>query len=189
MKICLVRHGETDWNRAGKLQGLENIPLNAVGEAQAKSVSEFLAAYGKWDSIISSPLKRARKTAEIISAKLGIAVRENDLLRERDYGASSGLTARERKIKFPDGGEMSAAGWEAAESVRGRVVTVLSAITGSGERKNTIIVAHGGVINSALAYVSNGEMGTGKTKLANACVSVLVCDGELKIEFYNKAVC
>lgn len=61
--ICLIRHGETDWNVLGKVQGRTDIPLNSTGIVQAEKCAELLKL-SKWDVIITSPLKRAKETAE-----------------------------------------------------------------------------------------------------------------------------
>ncbi|MGK0532507.1 histidine phosphatase family protein [Bacillus sp. 'calajunan'] len=64
--LCLVRHGETEWNATGKLQGRENIDLNKNGKQQAGKCGLYLRE-NRWDVIISSPLSRAKQTAEIIN--------------------------------------------------------------------------------------------------------------------------
>jgi hypothetical protein len=69
--ICILRHGETDWNSTGRLQGCEDIELNAVGREQAVQVAGYLEKE-PWDIIISSPLKRAYETARIIAMRLSI---------------------------------------------------------------------------------------------------------------------
>lgn len=74
--ICLVRHGQTDWNALGKLQGQTDIPLNELGKIQARQCGEFLSKEASWDVIISSPLKRARETADIISQYIEVPVIE-----------------------------------------------------------------------------------------------------------------
>ena len=63
-RICHVRHGETEWNRIGRLQGREDIDLNATGLQQAASCAEYLTQHGNWQRVISSPLKRAYQTTE-----------------------------------------------------------------------------------------------------------------------------
>jgi broad specificity phosphatase PhoE len=64
MEICIIRHGETDWNKEKRLQGRENIPLNEEGINQIKNTIEYLKKY-KWDIIITSPLSRAKQSAEL----------------------------------------------------------------------------------------------------------------------------
>jgi uncharacterized phosphatase len=91
-KLCLIRHGQTDWNKDGKLQGREDIELNDTGRSQARMCAEFLKNYS-WDCIFSSPLKRAAQTAEIIQRQLTLSSIniEFDFI-ERDYGLASGLS-------------------------------------------------------------------------------------------------
>lgn len=95
--ICLVRHGETEWNTVGKLQDRENIKLNKNGIQQAEKCGLYLREK-QWDIIISSPLSRAKHTAEIINTYMLIPVDliEMDNFIERDYGMASGLTTEER---------------------------------------------------------------------------------------------
>ncbi|MCL2461756.1 MAG: histidine phosphatase family protein, partial [Defluviitaleaceae bacterium] len=103
MKICIVRHGETDWNASGRLQGREDIPLNENGISQAERCGLALHG-GKWRAVYTSPLKRARQTADIIAGILSITdVFEDTDLVERDYGKASGLLPEERAARFPDG--------------------------------------------------------------------------------------
>jgi uncharacterized phosphatase len=83
--VCIVRHGETEWNRLTKLQGREDIELNDIGREQAKGTSEYLSQFN-WDKIYTSPLKRAKETANIIAQYLEIEeVNEEVDFIERDY--------------------------------------------------------------------------------------------------------
>lgn len=101
--ICLVRHGQTDWNAQGKLQGQTDIPLNELGKIQARQCGEFLMKED-WDVIITSPLIRARETADIIAHYMDVPVIEKIEFIEKNFGAAEGLTAEKRrqltKIKF-----------------------------------------------------------------------------------------
>ena len=71
VKRAFLRHGQTEWNREGRMQGTSDIPLNDTGRAQAREAAEHLG-HGDWDEIVSSPLVRARETAEIVAAELGL---------------------------------------------------------------------------------------------------------------------
>ena len=96
----MIRHGETDWNAIGKLQGRTDIPLNETGIQQAEECSEFLKT-SQWDVIITSPLQRAKQTAEIINKNIKVPVIEMDDFMERDYGDAEGMAYEERIAKFP----------------------------------------------------------------------------------------
>ena len=99
--ICLIRHGETDWNALGKLQGRTDIPLNETGKKQAKETGAFLKG-SDWDVIITSPLRRAKETAEIINQYLGLEIIEMEDFIERNYGDAEGMPFEERMRLYPD---------------------------------------------------------------------------------------
>ena len=80
-ELCLVRHGQTDWNRLEIIQGREDNPLNALGRQQAEESAAFLSQE-EWDVIVSSPLSRAVQTAQAIATACGIE-HEAILLDER----------------------------------------------------------------------------------------------------------
>jgi uncharacterized phosphatase len=184
MNICLIRHGETDWNKIDKMQGREDIPLNQTGIEQAERCGLALTGQ-KWEAVVTSPLSRARQTAEIIAEMLGIQhIFEDRDLMERDYGKATGLIGHELPAHFPDG---SYEGMEDWETLRDRVI---GAIKRSADRfypKDIIIVSHGSAINSILAELSGHSIGSGKTRLKNACINMLEYENSiLKIVFYNK---
>src|SRR5919206_4482332 len=93
--LLLVRHGETDWNAEGRLQGHTDRPLNDVGRRQARELAERLAGEGA-DAIYASDLARAKETAEIVGARLGLPVVIDADLREKNWGTWEGLTGDER---------------------------------------------------------------------------------------------
>ena len=84
--FLLVRHGETDWNRENRFQGHADPPLNDVGRSQARELAETLLGEGA-SAVYASPLRRARETAEIIAAVLGLDVRLDPRLMEVDVGS------------------------------------------------------------------------------------------------------
>ena len=187
MNICVIRHGETEWNAAHKTQGREDIPLNQNGRLQAERCG--LALRGKynnnWKAIITSPLSRAKQTAEIIAGILNISdIIEDDALMEQDYGEASGMTRAEREIKFPDG---KWDGMESRESLRNRSFSTFMQSADKFYPSDIIIVSHYGVINSVLSEVSNNIIGMGKTHLKNACINMFTYkDQQLEIVYYNK---
>jgi len=186
MLICLVRHGETEWNSLGKIQGKEDIPLSNAGILQMKKTANYLKNF-TWKAIITSTLKRAKNSADIIAKELTTVniLEEYDFI-ERDYGKASGMTAEEHKKHFPDG---KWPGVEPIEQLQNRTVNALLKYINDFKGENIIIVSHGGAINSILAYLSKDKIGSGKTVLKNACMSLLEkSDNELKIVYYNKTV-
>ena len=181
IKIYLIRHGETDWNVAGKLQGIEDIPLNKDGIKQAHVCGKALSGTAV-AGILSSPLARARDTAEIIADHIGYngGVKVDNALTERDYGELSGKTLR--NIFRPEEGTP---GLEPLEDVieRFRTAVINNARNYDGD---IIIVSHGASINALLKDVSGGAVGSGKTTLKNAGISILdFKDGELKMDAFN----
>ena len=84
-RLVLWRHGLTDYNVAGRIQGRVDIPLNDAGLAQASAVAPAIAAMEP-TAIVSSPLGRARQTADVLSAAVGVDVRVDDALMERSFG-------------------------------------------------------------------------------------------------------
>lgn len=98
MRCCIVRHGETPWNAERRLQGHQDIPLNALGLAQARAAGTYLAEkHGRscFSAVISSDLLRARQTAEAVGEALGLSVGLAPALRERHYGDFEGKTPAE----------------------------------------------------------------------------------------------
>ncbi|MGH2561141.1 MAG: histidine phosphatase family protein [Thermomicrobiales bacterium] len=172
--VCFVRHGETDWNVAGRCQGQENIPLNERGRAQAHKSGIYLRGE-HWDVLVSSPLSRAWETARIIGEQIGVReIVPEPAFVERNYGEASGLVWAEVKHLYPDGVIPGAEGYAA---VRERCMPALDALARAHPGKRLLVVAHGGAINAMLAAISNGQIGSGKTLLGNGCLCLLTHDG------------
>jgi uncharacterized phosphatase len=169
-KVCIVRHGETDWNALGKFQGLEDIELNDSGRKQALNSSQYLKKHN-WDAIISSPLSRARQTAEIIGEVVGL--KQVNIMQEfieRDLGSASGLLPAERKRRFPNGHIPDA---EPREILDARIATALRCIEDTYNNKKVIVVTHGGVIISIMRKLTKGEFKPEKTHIKNGSVTIL----------------
>lgn len=168
--LHFVRHGETDWNRQGRFQGVQDIPLNDEGRRQAQALASAWNLPA--EVLISSPLSRARETAEILGRTVGLAAQRFDpLLIERDYGQGAGLTMAERRSRFPDG---KIPGVEAPLTIQGRARAFLDLVVRDFAGRTVVAVSHGGLINVVLWLVSGGEVGTGKSILGNASVSTVV---------------
>ena len=153
--IYLVRHGETDWNRARRIQGSTDIPLNQTGRDQA-AVTGALLANRSWDGVYASPLSRAFETGAIIARALGLpepeAVPE---VAERRYGDAEGLTGDEIDARFP--GDTQVPGRETREEVAARVIPAIVALAERHPGENIVLVSHGGVIRTILNVVAPGE--------------------------------
>jgi uncharacterized phosphatase len=163
--LSLIRHGQTDWNAAGRMQGSTDIPLNDIGRQQAESAVAMLADF-QWDVIVSSPLKRASETAEIIADGLGVDVGPSyELLCERHYGEGEGLTKSEVDERWPDA---SQPGLETLDSVVDRGLAALEKIADDYPDKQIIVVCHGTIIRYTLSklaqrpfdHILNGSIST-----------------------------
>jgi probable phosphoglycerate mutase len=97
--LFLFRHGETDWNRDGRLQGHTDVPLNATGLAQAAALAETLLAH-RLEAIVSSDLARAWNTGRIVAEALGVPLLPETGLRETSVGDAEGLLWAEAKLRF-----------------------------------------------------------------------------------------
>ena len=157
--IVLVRHGETDWNREHRFQGHADPPLNEVGRAQALELAAALAAES-FTRIYSSPLVRARETAEILAASRGLSVEPHDALKEVDVGSWSGMTVSEVESRFPDGYRRwveSRSGWEDGETFEElgrRVVSGVLALAAQDDGAALLAVTHGGPLRTLQAYMA-----------------------------------
>ena len=183
--ICIVRHGETDWNAQGRLQGREDIELNDSGRKQAFKIAAYLSGE-HWDAVVSSPLKRAYETAQIIARLLSVQdIKVEEQITERDYGEASGLWPEERRSRFPDGSP----GQEDFELLRQRAMSGLEQIVHDHIGKRIVVISHGALTNSILYTLSGGEFGSFKTRLKNGCINqITVHNGKWTVDFYNKTV-
>jgi probable phosphoglycerate mutase len=134
--LLLVRHGETDWNADGRLQGHTDRPLSDHGRRQAQKLAEELEGE-EIEAIYASDLARARETAEIVGGRLGLPVELDPDLREKDWGTWEGLTSIERdRVEFVG---------ESTEAHQERMLRSLQRIAerhpGDGR---VVVVTHGG---------------------------------------------
>ncbi|QNU67076.1 histidine phosphatase family protein [Ruminiclostridium herbifermentans] len=182
-EICIVRHGETDWNTKKMIQGREDIELNKNGEEQAYLVAKHLKKF-QWDAIVSSPLKRALNTAKIIGESVGInEITTIDDFIERDFGKGSGMTLEQQKQIFSDG---IIPGKEGDNELAERTRRALDYIVKEYEGKKIIIVSHGAMIKSILKFVSDNTIDTGTTIIKNACLNLIKYEnGKWQVELYN----
>lgn len=167
--ILLARHGETDWNREKRWQGLTDLSLNARGREQARALAEKLAAV-PCSAIYASDLRRAHETALIVAERNGLAVTPMRELREIDVGSWTGLSRDEVKERFPDAYEQMRArtgrGWEGgetyAEMVR-RVVETLGRIAREHPSDAVLVVTHSGPIRAVRAHALGRDFATDRS--------------------------
>lgn len=200
IKFLLVRHGQTDWNAVGRIQGHSDIPLNPIGLVQAEECAtrlhaEFYDTDGSL-AIVSSDLQRAHQTAQAIAHKLGTSIPQipfivNPALRERHYGVLEGLTHLEIQQQHPiffhqwrnrdvDARFIVDAAGRESESLfmlRNRAVTALNNLaqhflsqTGAPVR-TVIVVSHGGFIDTVMRVVRRMSLSEARrVEVTNASV-------------------
>jgi broad specificity phosphatase PhoE len=144
-ELLLVRHGETDWNAEGKLQGHTDRPLNDYGRRQAQALADQLAG-DNIEAVYASDLSRARETAEIVGAKLGLPVVVDPDLREKNWGNWEGLTSDERLHIEYEG--------ETSEAHRDRTLSAVQRIVERHPEGRVVVVTHGGSLRRIQAAVS-----------------------------------
>jgi probable phosphoglycerate mutase len=138
--LLLVRHGETDWNADGRLQGHTDRPLNDFGRRQARQLAEELEDE-PLDAVYASDLARARETAEIVGERLGLLVVLDSDLREKDWGTWEGLTPVERERVELVG--------ESTEAHQERTLRALRRIAERHPGGRVLVVTHGGSMRRA----------------------------------------
>jgi broad specificity phosphatase PhoE len=166
--MYIVRHGATDWNQSGRIQGHVDIPLNETGRAQARLVSRRLAAFGA-TALFSSDLLRAYETAQIIGQAIGLQVMQNPGLREINFGAWQGLSSLQIRERDPEiyaarranPYDVAPAGAETWRHFYERAVQAVHKILAVSEAERFIVVTHGGVC-TALGLRALGFDCTGK---------------------------
>lgn len=167
--IFFFRHGETDWNLNGRLQGHADIPLNSTGEEQAKALADRLA-YFQLEHIFSSDLKRALKTAEIVAQTNATPISSTDKLRECCLGEVEGFTLEELKKRCPEEEiqfwrrgapsdlDFAFPGGESKRQMLERVLAFLEEELTKISAINIGVSAHGGVISKLLFYLNANNL-------------------------------
>ncbi len=150
MKLYLVRHGETDWNRLGKFQGQVDVALNDKGQAQAKATARASLAWGA-TAMYSSPLARTMQVAGEIANLTGLTIIPDPRLKELDLGDVEGVSGSEMRSGWPDVHEVwrdspelaAMPGGESLVQLEDRVwQSFLDIETAHAEADNVIVVSH-----------------------------------------------
>ena len=182
--ISLVRHGQTDWNLAKRIQGSSDIPLNSTGREQAEITGRALAG-GSFDAIYASPLRRALDTARIIASHLGLGEPATiPAVAERNYGDAEGLTGAQILERWPEGTDVP--GRESREQVVKRALPALLELGERHEGEQVIVVSHGGVISSLVRHVTDHALPGPGEVIPNGSVHRFVYDaGVLTLDRFN----
>jgi len=181
-RIIAIRHGETAWNAASRLQGQLDIPLNALGRAQAAQLAAALHDEGI-SAVISSDLGRAADTARALAEPLGLPLQLDAALRERGFGTMEGHTfeeidrdmpdmARRWRIRDPDFGPP---GGERLAEFYARSVAAAERLALAHAGRTIALVSHGGVLDCLYRAAARIELQASRTwQLGNAAINRLL---------------
>ena len=178
-RLRLVRHGQTDWNAQGLIQGRQDIPLNDVGREQASEAAGRLVGL-RYSAVVSSPLSRAAETARIIAAELGLASVEFEAdLVEQELGAAEGTPWAELEEAFPGG---AIPGIEPHARLIERAAAALERIGRLHGPGNVVVVSHGALINAITAHAARRTRDQRPGPVANGSISEIeVLDGRIEL--------
>jgi probable phosphoglycerate mutase len=157
--LFLFRHGETDWNREGRLQGHTDTPLNTTGLAQAEALAESLRPH-RLDAVVSSDLTRAQTTARIVAEALRVPLFIETGLRETDVGAAEGLLWTDAKTRFGEGlterwysdGDVAFPGGETGIATRIRGLGGLRRFTATQPYRRIGVSTHGAMVRQLMKH-------------------------------------
>lgn len=173
--IGLVRHGQTDWNFEGRMQGSSDIPLNDTGRAQAAEAGLLLASADwafPWTGVLTSPLGRAVETGQIIARHLGLPVLgELPGMVERHYGIAEGMPVEDAYGRYPDRDFPES---ETEEQVTARALATLARLHADYPGQHLLVVAHGGLIRNVLTELHDEPV----PGIINSAASLVRWQGE-----------
>ncbi|AYF98575.1 histidine phosphatase family protein [Protaetiibacter intestinalis] len=171
MTLAFIRHGQTDWNRDDRIQGSSDIPLNDTGREQARDAVEMLADWS-WDAVVSSPLSRARETAQIVADGLGLPLGPAyPELAERDYGPLEGAPSTETMARWP---RRDYPGAEPLDAVVERCLRGLARIDEDYPDQNVVVVCHGTIMKYTLIRLTGHPVDV----ILNGTVSAIEREGD-----------
>jgi len=190
--VILVRHGQTDENVSGRISGQGPVPLNTRGQEQARLAAEVLAPLGI-THLFSSPLVRARQTAEFLAERLQKSIEEIPDLREVGYGDWEGKTFNEMRTHpvahqvFHDPINATFPNGENLLEVQQRGIRVIEWVRNTYPQGIVTVVSHGDVIRTALAhYLGMPFNEYRRLDLDNGAISVLeLFDGWIRVKALN----
>lgn len=188
MKLILIRHGQTDLNTKRVYQGKRtDEELNELGKIQAQKTAEYLKDFD-FDFIISSPLKRAMRTAQIINEYHHKEIKTEDEITERDFGDFEGVSYDD--VNYPKIREENT--YEKYEvehpiAFKKRVQTFLDDIHREHFEKTILIVSHGGTLKMLLSILQKipWKIGVYEIKKPNASISIIEIDENKELKNHD----
>ncbi|SDB80213.1 probable phosphoglycerate mutase [Raineyella antarctica] len=165
-RLVLWRHGETDWNAVGRMQGHLDIPMNATGEQQARAAAAVLAERHHATSIVSSDLSRAQGTARALAEATGLPVTTDERLREINVGEWVGLTLTDIVAADPSVGEALHRGEDVRRSATGETSTELGEriagalrdiVEDTDDGETVVVVTHGMAARIGSVFFAGGS--------------------------------
>ena len=179
-RLIIIRHGETEWNLEGRIQGHLDSPLTESGRAQAEAIAGRLCEV-EVKALYSSDLGRAYATAQIVSDKTGQDIIIDKRLRELNLGKFEGLTEEEVRKRFPEEYRYlkNAAPdyiYPEGESKRQfslRVISCLEELMGKHLGDQIVVITHGGALSRLIRYtLGMPVVGSNEYKVCNAALNV-----------------
>jgi 2,3-bisphosphoglycerate-dependent phosphoglycerate mutase len=185
-RLILIRHGETAWNRATRIQGHTDIPLSPLGLAQAERLAEALADE-PLAAIYASDLSRARQTAEAVARARGLSVRLDPDLRERAFGRFEGLSWDEIARDYPEDAarwrrrdpDFAVGGGESLNVFSARCLQAARRSAAAHPGQSIALVAHGGVLDCLYRAATRAALEAPRSwQLGNASINRLLATAE-----------
>lgn len=160
MRLILVRHGETQMNKTGRFQGINDEPLNATGRAQAQAVASALEE-GLPFHLYVSPVHRAMETAQTVADKLDVPLTQKKGLEEADIGELEGLTGPEMRERYPDfvkrwtedAGVAQMPGGESLSQVQERAWKAITELIAKHTDETVVAVTHNFTLQTIVSKV------------------------------------
>ncbi|PHV69572.1 histidine phosphatase family protein [Sporanaerobium hydrogeniformans] len=185
--VLLIRHGETEWNLQGKIQGTQNIPLSHQGKAQAQLLAKRL--HGTLDYVYSSPLERAFQTAQILCTSTSLTPLPLENLKEVDFGSWEGLNFKEVATTYPEAFNLWRTDEVLGPLIDGegnlkkaslRATSCVLEVVQKHPGKHIAMVSHGGLIKCAIMGLLDLKMTMyHHLALGNTCITTFQFDERL----------
>jgi probable phosphoglycerate mutase len=185
-RLCLIRHGETAWNAEGRVQGQLDIPLSAVGQAQARAVSIALQNE-KFTRVYSSDLARVAETARPTADRLGLSIELEVRLRERHYGVFQGITYAECRAKLPEDYtrfrnkdlDYDFGSGESLRAFNERSLAAVRDIAARHPGEQVLVFTHGGVLEMVYRHATARGLSSARDfEIPNAALNRVEIEGE-----------